>query len=641
MAFAGAGLGGLAGGAMGQNCLGFNLGGFNGNLGAQGATQNQLLIALITQTVAPGEWGAQNCQNPLLAQAFGMAGGPAPVNQPQDLSQTNTIGFYPPALALVVRATTRIHTKVTGGVLGGIPKREAAAAAAADVDRGPVKIAADNPRKKLGVLGEEDNDPDGAKTKPKTHPVAKKLKAGEKCPLCGKVHTQTEVDTMAELDARKIWQAALEYGVSDPGLILATADFLADHGKFQDTAEFLKANLRMGICVRPWVYEALAVALEASHGSPEDIRRARLSAVALDPKDVQGFLSGARALANARQWDRALAFCRQAAQLEPNLPTVYADALNYAELAKDSKAMEWAVGNLLSHDWPIDNRFLHLKAQAKLEALAQVLETEGRAVEATRMRTTLARLRERDVVLQLTFQDGTGPADLEMTVKEPGGSVCSSQQRQTPGGGILLGNTLSDANRATYVAAQAFSGPYEVTVKCLWGRPLGARATLEIIQHQGTPQETRRVETVSIEAARTVKVVVTEGRRTSLASVPPPGSQQRVSDRDEQTPGALLAKLRDLADPDFTEYQKTTGTVGSPGAAAWRGSDEATVRSQAEHLAYQAAVAPASGSSVDLTARAIVSDDQRYVRLSMTPVFQTVQRTSGPIVNLPIIPGGN
>jgi hypothetical protein len=44
---------------------------------------------------------------------------------------------------------------------------------------------------------------------------------------------------------------------------------------------------------------------------------------------------------------------------------------------------------------------------------------------------------------------------------------------------------------------------------------------------------------------------------------------------------------------------------------------------------------------VDLTARAIISDDLRYVRLSMTPVFQTVQRTSGPIVNLPIIPGGN
>src|SRR5208337_4111733 len=90
--FAGGAAGLAAAGGFGgaaQNCLGFNLGGFNGNLGARGATQDQLLIALIRQTVAPGEWGAQNCQNPLLAQAFGMVGGPAPVNQPQDLSLTN------------------------------------------------------------------------------------------------------------------------------------------------------------------------------------------------------------------------------------------------------------------------------------------------------------------------------------------------------------------------------------------------------------------------------------------------------------------------------------------------------------------------------------------------------------------------
>jgi hypothetical protein len=635
------GIGGVIGGlgalgGQGQNCLGFNLGGFNGNLGFQGSTQNQLLIALIQQTVAPGEWGAQNCQNPLLAQAFGMAGGPAPVNQPEDLSKTNTLGFYPPALALVVRGTSRIHTKLQGGLLGSVKRRAAdAAGARADLPGDDdVRIAAANARKKLGIAGaaDEDLDPPAKKAPAKDKVVAKHRDTGLPCPKCGKIHDD-------ELDARKIWQAALEYGVSDPGLILATADFLADHGRFNHVAEFLKANLRMGICVRPWVYEALAIAIEASGGSSDDARRARLSAVALNPKDAQGFLSGARALADARQWARALAFCRQAAQLEPNLPACYADAVGYAELAKDSQAMEWAVGNLLSHDWPVDNEFLHLKAQAKLEALAQVLVSERRQAEADRMRATLQRLQERDVVLKLTWLDGTGPAGLELAVKEPGGTVCSSQQRQTPGGGTMLGNTLSERKRATYAAAQAFSGTYEVTVKRLWGQPLGSRATLEIILHQGTPKETRRVETVAVDTTRTLNVTLTDGRRTSLATVPPPGPPVRAADAEKRTPGGILAKLRDVADPDFSEYEKTNGSVGSP-AAAWKGDND-DLRQQPEHLAYQAAITPVSGSGVDLTARAVVSADQRYVRLSMTPVFQTAGRSSGPVVNLPIIPGGS
>src|SRR5205085_358807 len=87
---------------------------------------NQGLILLIQQVVAPGEWGAQRCQT----QPFGGMGGfpnpPAglPPLDPKlggpatDIRNTNTIGFYAPALALVVRGTARVHTKF-GGILGG------------------------------------------------------------------------------------------------------------------------------------------------------------------------------------------------------------------------------------------------------------------------------------------------------------------------------------------------------------------------------------------------------------------------------------------------------------------------------------------------------------------------------------------
>ena len=107
----------------------------------------------------------------------------------------------------------------------------------------------------------------------------------------------------------------------------------------------------------------LAVALEESGGDPDEIRRVRLSGIALDPTDAQGFMSAARAMADRGEHDRALAFCKQAALLEPTDYHPYETALVYAENAKDVKGMEWAVSNLVSQDWPVDNLAIQANAQ--------------------------------------------------------------------------------------------------------------------------------------------------------------------------------------------------------------------------------------------------------------------------------------
>lgn len=59
---------------------------------------------------------------------FGMmGGGPPPVavseGGPADIREANTIEFFPPALTLIVRGTLRIHTSLTGGIIGGKQKR--------------------------------------------------------------------------------------------------------------------------------------------------------------------------------------------------------------------------------------------------------------------------------------------------------------------------------------------------------------------------------------------------------------------------------------------------------------------------------------------------------------------------------------
>src|SRR5262245_57259380 len=114
----------------------------------------------------------------------------------------------------------------------------------------------------------------------------------------------------------------------------------------------------------------------------------------------------------------------------------------------------------------------------------------------------------------------------------------------------MTGGGLGDLTRISYVAAQAFSGDYEVKVRRLWGQPLGGKARLEIVQHQGTPKETRRIETVKVdEPVVTLKVKLEDGRRTALATVPPPSALRREAQDNPVKTRRVMEKLRDVADP--------------------------------------------------------------------------------------------
>jgi hypothetical protein len=208
----------------------------------------------------------------------------------------------------------------------------------------------------------------------------------------------------------------------------------------------------------------------------------------------------------------------------------------------------------------------------------------------------------------------------------------------------LLGDTLSETQRESYVAAQAFSGEYYLTVRRIWGRPLGGKATLEIIQHQGTPQESRRRETVVFDRLHTMTFSLPDGRRTSLAQVPPPDANRPKEPEVKPADGdRVLTKLRALADPTFVGSDSgLRGGVASLGVPAeTKYMAKTPERNPAEVLAYQAKVDSFAGNGLDMTAQAVVSPDRRYVRLSMTPVFQTLAKAqAGPLVNNPLIPGG-
>jgi hypothetical protein len=636
----GFGAGGLgAGGIPGVNPFAFNPGGqpgmnqfgnFGGQFGFQGPDKSFELMQLITKVVAPGEWAAlgTNPNQPPAPPGFGGPLAPAPAAAPDptdsptvDRPLLNSLDYYQPARALVVRGSSRIHTRIGGGLVGANPMG------------GPPPMQGNAGKKIDGAIVGKPNEKDpkvavagdgGQRTKPKMGPPKPALE-------------------FADFDFRKAWEDALAKTLEAPkadhaGLVIACADFLVQHGKYDQAAEFLKAELRLGIVTRPWVYEALSLALQLSGGSAEEIERAQVSAIDIEPTDAQGYLRAAKAMVELKRTDRAVALCRQAALMQPNGADAYADALAYAEASKDSDSMAWAAGNLLRRDWPTDNDFLHNQARQSLTSLARTLATSRKA-DAERMLNAVNEVKVRDLVITLSWQCELGDADLDLKVKEPIGTVCSFLQRQTSGGGTLLGDGVNDGSREVYVAAEAFSGEYQVTIDKVRGRPLGNKATVEVVKFQGTPRQTSERYTVSFDkdGKTQFKVNLSEGRRTTVAIVPPVTPRSERVANDTASGDRVLNKLRALTEPVYDGGMQ--GGVNATGGRLRAEMKPLTSR-QVEKLDLQTKVQGAIGNGVEMMTQPVIDPKTGRAGVKLNPVFQTLGKPDAAPVANPLIPGG-
>lgn len=601
---AGGGALGFGGGQLGQ------LGNLGGQFGLQGGNQSQVLIQLIRDVVGnTNEWQIPGVFQRPGAGAINPAGGQGADDEDADrlpATQLNSLGFYPPANALVVKGTSRFHSNLGsdiskigpgGNFQGANPRKR-------DLDR----------IRQIANAGQNKQD--------KT--VARRAGA----------------DAMPEAppEPTQVLQEILEKSRKDPGLLVAAAELLSKEKRFDYVADLLKACVHKGVIVKPWVYEALALALESSGGAPVEIERARVSAVDLVPTDAAGYLRASKAMADQKRYDRAVAYCKQAALIDPTSAGPYEEALVYAGMGKDPTAMEWAAGSLLKRDWPIDNQDLHQKARGKLNDLFKSLETSSRKPEAERMLGSVANLEQRDLVINLTWQ---GQADLDLEVEEPIGTLCSFLQRQSPGGGVLLGDTVSEDTRETYVAAKAFKGDYKVTLRRIWGRPQGGKAVVEIIQYQGTPDEIRRRETVVFDRSHTMTVSLAAGRRTTAEYVPPTTPRKETKKLPALASNAdIMNKLRELAHSD--SKRSDVGVRGGFNAAE-SAIDPAASNALTDNvpLLYQTKVGAGTSAGVDVVAQVSVDPDRSNMRIKYKPVFQGMKAGSNQpgLVN-PLIPGG-
>ena len=222
--------------------------------------------------------------------------------------------------------------------------------------------------------------------------------------------------------------------------------------------------------------------------------------------------------------------------------------------------------------------------------------------------------------------------------------MCSLDQKQTPGGGIMLGYNLTDKEpNAQYIAAQAFPGDYEISVSRVFGQPLNGRARLIITQNSGTKEQSRRIEIVRLDNNATVKIKLTQGRRTDLASVSPAASRRHTQTASEPKGGSAFDDLRSVANPNFFgALGASSGPRGSAGAPNQMPSALAARDSQ--NKSPMAPIAQNSinppGGGVQMTTQVRVSADQRSMDMVIRPFFDMANRANRPAVNLSGIPGG-
>ena len=438
------------------------------------------------------------------------------------------------------------------------------------------------------------------------------------------------------VDAERMWKQAIDKGLMDPGRVIACADFLAHCKEFKTAAELLKASLRSGLTPERWYQEALAIALEESQGSSEEIERAYVSAIDLEPKNPETYLRVSRSLNTLGEPDAAVRLCRVAAKIEPNVPDAYASALVYAENPKATASYDvtaFAAGGLLAHDWPYDNGELHANARKHLLAAVKKLDAANRKAEAQKVEAMLAEDKNRDLVVEMSY---VGPAGIDLRVKEPIGTLCSSLKPMTTAGGSLREghyDAIEDAHTKVYTASRAFDGTYTIVADHLWGRPLGDKVQIKVIRHQGTPDERPEYYTMDLKRQTKLSISFAGGRRKDVAVLPSAVEMTRLRAKPNQAGQvSVMNKLRALV-----SGTGAIGLSGGTGSAASSTGSNLVPEKRLGEVTWSTRLGDERSAGLDIRSETTVRPDGT-VEVKAAPVFDSLPKVVRAKIDL--IPGG-
>ena len=429
--------------------------------------------------------------------------------------------------------------------------------------------------------------------------------------------------TAAPADASSDWHVPAQRALDPRDLAVRltrlriTAAELGKAGDFDRAADLISAAIACRHA-EPWMYEALAVAMEAAGRPAQDVERALLSSAdfATTPADL---LSLASYLARFGATKQAIRICRQVTLLDPSNREACALAMSLAARSDNLAALRWACAGVLSHEWPTHQQEVATRAARLAKAAITRLNQEENGQDAAAFQSSIDEALVRDIQMELSWN---GDADIDLIVEEPSGTVCSLSSPRSTSGGMLLadqnaaGNQAAATQRERYVAAEAFPGAYRMLVRRASGNVAAGMITAELTLHRGTDREQKLRRQLPLGADEMLlNVELVEGRRRE----PLADAQVAQDVVVQQNLGrAILAQqLAGLADPaaaaSLSQSRNARSGQQMPGLPFFRSGA----------VGYQPVVTQLP-EGTNLFARAVVSADRRYVRVTATPLFSGV-----------------
>jgi tetratricopeptide (TPR) repeat protein len=321
---------------------------------------------------------------------------------------------------------------------------------------------------------------------------------------------------IAQPDVIKAWDQVLSQESLTNNQIADAVAWLHDKKHYDAAVEGLQSAIRNDRSA-PWIYDVLALEMKLAGRSSKDIARVLESRIDFSTSDVQQMLITAALLSRFEAWNEAIAICREATELNPEVPQVWLLGRSIADKSTQVDAQVFFRCGILTYDWGTDFASHHEEARKVVNELCQDLEKQDQKEQATTFRKQLADANTRDLLINLVW---VGDADLDLAVVEPGGEKCSRKQKLTMNRGRLVredspGDSATAKHMETYVCQTAPSGEYELRVQFVLGKAVSGTAVLEIIQHAGTPAEKRTAKTVALgKEDSIVKVTLDGGRKT-------------------------------------------------------------------------------------------------------------------------------
>ena len=422
--------------------------------------------------------------------------------------------------------------------------------------------------------------------------------------------------------ADEAWDQYFKNNHADPAQVAKTAGRLAKYEKFDQLVALLLGALRNDQG-RPWMYQGLAVAMEANGSPKSEIERALMSAADFGA-GADELMVAAVQMTQLGLDESALKIFQDVAKANPYRHEPYVLALKTAKKLNDVPAIQWATCGILSQEWPAKHR--HIRQDALVAARAQMIKLARakKKEELEKYQQQLANALVRDCVIKVTW---TGSADVDILVEEPSGTICSLRNPRTLSGGVFIGDEFARQNEKTvegfseyYVLPQGFKGDYRLAINKVYGDVASGKVTVEIARQIMQKSQTYQKQQIELDENGQALVLfrLDQGRRTE------PLAQHQISVAAEEQFAVNRSVLASqIADYDSSEaareYAKYEQKKTKDGLVP--------INNRRRDAGFRPVITTLpSGAGASVTA--VVSADRRYVRISPIPFFSSIGSVS-------------